>query len=92
MGYQRMMDEYTREHTETPVVFRSPRRKPVQRTMKDLIELKMPEETPLEAEWSDGNGYHRAPVVGAWESESGAVVLSVGKEQTVTETPPRSAE
>lgn len=54
-------------------------------TIADLHALHMPNSTPLEVEYSDGSGYHRAPVVGAWESESGNVVLTVGKDITVPE-------
>lgn len=63
-----------------------PRRNPpTQRTLSDLHALHLPDTTPIEAEWTDAAGYHRAPVTGAWESESGSVVLTVGAEQIVPE-------
>lgn len=63
-----------------------PRRNPpTQRTIADLQKLNLPDTTPLEAEWTDEKGYHRAPVTGVWESESGSVVLTVGTEQNVSE-------
>ena len=63
-----------------------PRRNPpTQQTLADLHALRLPDTTPIEAEWTDAAGYHRAPVTGAWESESGSVVLTVGKEQNVPE-------
>ena len=84
--YLKFMEEHPEMMAEKVLIIReSRRREPVQRTIKDIIELNMPEESPLEAEWSDGNGYHRAPVTGAWESENGAVVLSVGKDAFAAE-------
>ena len=63
-----------------------PRRNPpAQRTLVDLQNLHLPDTTPIEAEWTDTAGYHRAPVKGMWESESGSVVLTVGAEQIVPE-------
>lgn len=63
-----------------------PRRNPpTRRTLSDLQKLDLPDTTPLEAEWTDTAGYHRAPVTGTWESESGAVVLTVGDEKVVPE-------
>lgn len=63
-----------------------PRRNPpTQRTLSDLQNLHLPDTTPIEAEWTDAAGYHRAPVTGVWESESGSVVLTVGAEQIVPE-------
>ena len=63
-----------------------PRRNPpTHRTFSDLQNLRLPDTTPLEAEWTDAAGYHRAPVTGVWESESGSVVLTVGTEQIVPE-------
>lgn len=63
-----------------------PRRNPpTHRTLSDLQKLNLPDTTPLEAEWTDDSGYHRAPVTGTWESESGSVVLTVGAEQIVQE-------
>lgn len=63
-----------------------PRRNlPTQRTLSDLQNLRLPDTTPIEAEWTDEDGYHRAPVTGVWESESGSVVLTVGAEQIVPE-------
>lgn len=56
------------------------KKEPMQRTLADLNDLHLPEVTRLEAEWTDAAGYHRAPVTGAWESESGSVVLTVGKD------------
>lgn len=61
------------------------KKEPVQRTLADLNDLRLPETTLLEAEWTDEKGYHRAPVTGVWESESGSVVLTVGSEQTAAE-------
>lgn len=57
----------------------SKKKEPVQRTLADLNSLCLPETTRIEAEWADAAGYHRAPVTGAWESESGSMVLTVGK-------------
>ena len=80
--YQPIVDEFIRMQREQPLVFGTPRRrKPSQRTLSDLQNLHLPDTTQLEAEWTDGTGYHRAPVTGAWESESGSVVLTVGAEQ-----------
>lgn len=63
-----------------------PRRNPpTQRTLADLLSMRLPDTTPIEAEWTDAAGYHRAPVTGVWESESGSVVLTVGTEQIVPE-------
>lgn len=61
------------------------RNKPATRTLDDLQNLRLPDTTPIEAEWTDVAGYHRAPVTGVWESESGSVVLTVGAEQIVAE-------
>lgn len=62
-----------------------PRRNPpTQRTLADLQNLHLPDTTPIEAEWTDAAGYHRAPVTGVWESEDGSAVLTVGKEQIVS--------
>lgn len=61
------------------------RNKPVTRTLYDLQNLRLPDTTMLEAEWTDAAGYHRAPVTGVWESEDGSAVLTVGAEQTVAE-------
>ena len=61
------------------------RNKPATRTLYDLQNLHLPDTTVLEAEWTDAAGYHRAPVTGVWESESGSVVLTVGTEQIVPE-------
>lgn len=58
---------------------------PVQRTLADILSLRLPDTMPIEAEWTDAAGYHRAPVVGAWESEGGGIVLSVGAERVVLE-------
>lgn len=56
-----------------------PRRNtPTQRTLADLLALHLPDTTVLEAEWTDEKGYHRAPVVGMWESEDGGAVMTVG--------------
>lgn len=61
-----------------------PRRNPqTHRTLSDLHNLHLHDTTPIEAEWTDENGYHREPVTGVWESESGSVVLTVGAEQIV---------
>ena len=80
--YQPIVDEFIRERVQKPLVFRSPRRKQLtQQTITDLLALHLPDTTVLEAEWTDAAGYHRAPVTGAWESESGSVVLTVGAEQ-----------
>lgn len=80
--YQPIVDEFIRTQRERPLVFRSPRRrKEAQRTLSDLQNLRLPDTTVIEAEWTDAAGYHRAPVTGAWESESGSVVLTVGAEQ-----------
>lgn len=63
-----------------------PRRNPpAQRTLADILSLHLPDTTPIEAEWTDAAGYHRAPVTGAWESENGAVVLSVGNDTFAAE-------
>ena len=59
---------------------------PTQRALADLLAIHMPDSTPIEAEWMDAAGYHRAPVTGVWESESGSVVLTVGAEQNVAES------
>lgn len=84
--YQPIVDEFIREQRKHPLIFCSPRRrKPTQRTIADLLSLHLPDTTPIEAEWTDAAGYHRAPVTGAWESESGSVVLTVGTEQNVPE-------
>lgn len=61
------------------------RNKPATLTLDDLQNLHLPDTTHLEAEWTDENGYHRAPVTGVWESESGSVVLTVGAEKIVPE-------
>lgn len=59
-----------------------PRRNPpTQRTIADVQKLNLPDTTPLEAEWTDENGYHRVPIVGMWESEDGHAVFSAGAEQ-----------
>ena len=80
--YQPIVDEFIRMQRERPLVFRSlQRRKPSQRTLLDLQNLHLPDKTVLEAEWTDGGGYHRVPVTGVWESESGSVVLTVAAEQ-----------
>lgn len=63
----------------------SKKKEPVQRTLADLNDLRLPETTRLEAEWTDAAGYHRAPVTGVWESEDGSAVLTVGTEQIVAE-------
>lgn len=56
-----------------------PRRNPpTQRTLSDLQNLHLPDTTPIEAEWTDEKGYHRAPVTGVWESEDGSAVMTVG--------------
>ena len=84
--YQPVIDEFIREQRKHPLIFCSPRRrKPTQRTLADLQKLNLPGTTMLEAEWTDEKGYHRAPVTGACESESGSVVLTVGTEQIVPE-------
>ena len=84
--YQPIVDEFTREQRKHPLIFCSPRRrKPTQRTIADLRSLHLPDTTALESEWTDEKGYHRAPVTGAWESESGSVVLTVGVKQIVPE-------
>lgn len=84
--YQPIVDEFIREQHERPLIFCSPRRRKLaQRTIADLQKLNLPGTVTLEAEWTDAAGYHRAPVTGAWESESGSVVLTVGKEQIVPE-------
>lgn len=84
--YQPIVDEFIREQRERPLIFCSPRRrKPTQRTLADLQNMHLPDTTPIEAEWTDAAGYHRAPVTGVWESESGSVVLTVGAEQIVPE-------
>lgn len=62
------------------------RNKPTHRTLSDLHDLHLPDTTPIESEWTDAAGYHRAPVTGVWESESGSVVLTVGAEQKVAES------
>lgn len=80
--YQPIVDEFIRAQRERPLMLRlSRRRKETHRTLSDLQKLNLPDTTPLEAEWTDAAGYHRAPVTGAWESESGSVVLTVGAEQ-----------
>lgn len=80
--YQPIADAFIREYRERPLMFKSPRsRKQKQLTLTDLHDLHLPDTTPIEAEWTDAAGYHRAPVTGAWESESGSVVLTVGKDQ-----------
>lgn len=58
----------------------SKKKEHVQKTIADLNDLRLPETTRLEAEWTDAAGHHRAPVTGAWESENGSVVLTVGKD------------
>lgn len=79
--YQPIVDEFIRARRERPLMLRlSRRRKETHRTLSDLQKLHLPDTTPLEAEWTDAAGYHRAPVTGVWESESGSVVLTVGKE------------
>lgn len=84
--YQPIVDAFIREQRERPLIFRlSRRRKETNRTLSDLQNLHLPDTTPIEAEWTDAAGYHRAPVTGAWESESGSVVLTVGTEQIVPE-------
>lgn len=84
--YQPIVDEYFREKRMKQIVLRMPRRKKeVRKTTGDLAALNLPDTTPMEAEWSDGKGYHRAKVTGVWESESGSVVLTVGAEQVVPE-------
>lgn len=84
--YQPIVDDFIRAQRERPLIFRSlRRRKETQRTLADLQNLHLPDTTPIEAEWTDAAGYHRAPVTGVWESESGSVVLTVGAEQTVAE-------
>lgn len=76
--YQPIVDEFIRAQRERSLIFRSQRRrKETQRTLSDLQNLHLPDTTVLEAEWTDGTGYHRAPVTGAWESESGSMVLTV---------------
>lgn len=80
--YQPIVDEFIRAQRERPLIFRSSRRrKETHRTLSDLQNLRLPDTTVLEAEWTDAAGYHRAPVTGVWESESGSVVLTVGAEQ-----------
>lgn len=79
--YQPIIDEFMRSEFVKPLVFRTPQRKPKQRTLADLRNLHLPDTTPLEAEWTDENGYHRVPIVGVWESEDGRVVFSAGAEQ-----------
>lgn len=82
--YQPIVDVFFRMRQKNPLVFKSPPcRKPKQRTLKDLNDLHMPDKAPLEAEWTDEIGYHRAKVTGVWESETGSVVLSVGKDGSV---------
>lgn len=82
--YQPIVDAFFRMRQKNPLVFKSPPHcRPKQRTLKDLNNLHLPDTTPIEAEWTDTAGYHRAPVTGAWESESGSVVLTVGAEQIV---------
>jgi len=49
-------------------------------TIADLNKLHLPDDAKLDAEWTDAAGYHRAPVTGAWESESGSVVMTVGND------------
>ena len=49
-------------------------------TITDLNKLHLPDDAKLDVEWTDAAGYHRAPVTGAWESESGSVVMTVGKD------------
>lgn len=84
--YQPIVDEFIKEQRENAMVFRRPgRRKGAQRTIQDVKDLHLPDTAPMEAEWSDGNGYHRAKVTGVWESESGSVVLTVGAEQSVVD-------
>lgn len=84
--YQPIVDEFIREYRERPLMFKSPQsRKQKQLTLTDLHALHLPDTTPIEAEWTDAAGYHRAPVTGVWESESGSVVLTVGMEQIVPE-------
>lgn len=61
------------------------RNKPATLTLDDLQNLRLPDTTVLEAEWTDAAGYHRAPVTGVWESERGSVVLTVGAEHNVAE-------
>lgn len=80
--YQPIVDEFIRTQRERPLVFRSSRRrKETHRTLSDLQKLHLPDATTLEAEWTDAAGYHRAPVIGVWESEDGSVVMTVGSEQ-----------
>ena len=63
-----------------------PRRNPpTQRTLADLLSLHLPDTTPIEAEWTDAAGYHRAPVTGVWESEIRSIMLTVGTEQIAPE-------
>lgn len=84
--YQPIVDEFIREQQKHPLIFRSlRRRKETHRTLSDLQNLHLPDTTPIEAEWTDAAGYHRAPVTGVWESESGAVVLTVGDEKVIPE-------
>ena len=84
--YQPIVDEFIRAQRERPLIFRSSRRRQeTHSTLADLQNLHLPDKTVLEAEWTDAAGYHRAPVTGAWESERGSVVLTVGKEQVVPE-------
>ena len=84
--YQPIVDEFIREQQKHPLIFRlSRRRKETHRTLSDLQNLHLPDTTPIEAECTDATGYHRAPVTGVWESESGSVVLTVGAEQIVPE-------
>lgn len=61
------------------------RNKPATLTLDDLQNLHLPDTTPLEAEWTDAAGYHRAPVTGVWESEDGSAVMTVGAEQIAAE-------
>lgn len=61
------------------------RNQPMKRTLADLRSIHLPDTTPLEAEWTDAAGYHRAPVTGVWESEDGSAVMTVGSDQIVPE-------
>ena len=76
--YQPIIDEFMQSEFVKPIVFRTPRRNPTQRTIADLRNLHLPDTTPLEAEWTDENGYHRVPIVEVWESEDGSAVMTVG--------------
>lgn len=55
-------------------------------TLREIRKMTEPDETKINVEWTDAAGYHRAPVTGVWESESGSVVLTVGAEQNVAES------